>query len=183
MPESDHGITPELVAELSGGMVTADAPGLDAAIDRAVESVRSLCGWHVWPVREDRLRLDTTGGRWVKLPTLRLVELSAVIVDGKPLDLDTVEWSDKGMVRLTRGRFPEGYGRVVVEFRHGFNTPAALGGVVAAIAGRAMLAAGGATLRVGEVSVGATGGGPGGNLAPLSSEWHLLGRYALEPGV
>lgn len=180
----DHGLTADQVADLSGGMVSADAPGLPAAIDRAVGVIRILCGWHVWPLRSDTLRLDTHGGRWLRLPTLRLESLDELVVDDTPVDLSTVEVSDSGMLRV-RDCLPDGYGRVVVSMNHGHAlAPPALAGVVAQIAGRSMLAAaGGASLRVGEVSVGASVGGPSAAMSPVGSEWAIVNRYALDPEV
>ena len=49
----DHGITPDMVPTSSA--ITGDQ------IDAVVETVRRICGWHIWPVREETVKLDSSG--------------------------------------------------------------------------------------------------------------------------
>ena len=52
MTTPEHGLTP-----------TADAAGTvtQVDIDLAVETLRDLAGWHIWPVREETVTVDTPG--------------------------------------------------------------------------------------------------------------------------
>lgn len=170
MSEPDHGLTP---ASLSG------IPGVDSSvsqeqIDAAVESLRHLAGWHIWPVREDRVRLDSPGDEVIFLPTLRLVELQAVRVNGAEVPLEELQWSEAGIISWGGRKFPNGWGVVEVEFRHGFSKPLDIIAVAGSMAGRAVSP--GQNYSVGAISVGGATG-----LTPQSTEWRVLDLYKLGP--
>lgn len=66
-------------------LVTADdlqsfpgAPFDDALVDVAAASVRAEAGWHIAPVVTQTLYLQSFGGRFVTLPSRRVVSISAV---------------------------------------------------------------------------------------------------------
>lgn len=166
----DHGITPSTISGTPG----VDSSVTQESIDAAVASLRHLAGWHVWPVREDVLRVDSPGDEVIFLPTLRLVELVEVKIDGEAVSLDRLMWSDAGIVQLKSGRFPRGLGRVEVTFRHGFESPADIIGVAALMAGRT--SSPGQNYSVGAISVGGASG-----LTPQSTEWRILDLYKLGP--
>lgn len=159
----EHGLTPTAGTT---GPVTQDD------IDLAVETLRDLAGWHIWPVREETVTVDTTGDPTVFLPTLRLLEVRTVTVDDVEVPLETIEWSESGMLRLkTRPR--KGFRRVTATILHGFETTP-LAAVAMQMAARAHQPA--TNMQVGGISVGAPGA-----LTPYSSEWRLLDRYKLGP--
>jgi hypothetical protein len=92
--------------------------------DVARSAARRFCGWHVTPVREDHVvTLDGPGSPLLVLPTLRLVELTAVVEDGVSLDVSTNLYvSERGLVRKKSGACWSGvYGSIVVTMTHGFD--------------------------------------------------------------
>lgn len=96
----------------------ADTPvGVDAAqFEAAAASVRAYCGWHVAPVVEESLVLDGSGARRLVLPTLRVVEVTSLEVDGHLVA--EPEWSASGILW---GRFSGRPRSVRITLRHGFD--------------------------------------------------------------
>lgn len=102
---------PELVASVPG------VPGDDLKVLTGV--VRDYCRWHIAPVVAETITLDGTGSSTVLLPTLRLLAVTAVTLDGEALDLADVRVSaEKGAIRLGR-RVCDRYGELQVTFTHG----------------------------------------------------------------
>lgn len=159
---SDHGLTPSDPSQT----VTQDD------VDRAVATVRRLAGWHVWPVREETITVDTPGDPLIILPTLRVEDVIDVTVEGQQVDMDTVSWSADGMITLQRA--PRGLRRVAVTLRHGFESAPDLAGVCLKMADRSVQVQG--SVSVGGISVGATAG-----ITPQSTEWRVLDMYKLGP--
>lgn len=116
---NDMGVTPNQLEHLPG------APFTQGEVDAAVSAVQLAAGWHIAPQRSDTLVLDVTHcDSWLRLPTLALVSVTAV----RDTDTDTVIAADRyristrlGQVRKRSGFWPEGYGRIEVEFVHGFD--------------------------------------------------------------
>lgn len=90
---------------------------------------RRYCGWHVTPVIEDDVvTVDGPGGPLLVLPTLRLIELTALTEDGIDADLDQIAVSARGLVRkrhgYTGGRtgwyWSEQFGGIEATMTHGF---------------------------------------------------------------
>jgi len=115
--------------------------------DIARAAARRYCGWHVTPVREDdEVTLDGPGSALLILPTLRLVELTAVTEDGVELDIATdLSVSARGLVRKKSGLWwSRQYGSIVVTMTHGFdpddefNNAADFEAAVASIAERSL---------------------------------------------
>lgn len=159
---ADHGIVPPGNSD----EVTQDT------IDRVVATVRNLAGWHIWPVREETLTVDTPGDPLVILPTKRIESVIAVEVDGQPVDMSTVSWTEDGM--LTLRRVPRGFRRVAVTLRHGYLDAPDLAAVCQQMAKRTIQAQG--SVSVGGISVGAAAG-----VTPQSTEWRVLDLYKLGP--
>lgn len=90
--------------------------------DAARSAARRFCGWHVTPVREDHtVTLDGPGSPLLVLPTLRLVELTAVVEDGVTLNVADLYVSKRGLVRKKSGGcWSSRYGSIVVTMTHGF---------------------------------------------------------------
>lgn len=158
----DHGLTESAAGE----------PGQEV-IDQAVATVRRLCGWHVWPVRQDTLVVDTPGDPVVFLPTKRIVDVHAVRVDGEPVDEGGWSWSEDGMIEIVRPP-KRAFRRVEVDLQHGYDDGGPLAGVAMEMAGRAGKPAG--NYSVGRISVG----GPSA-LTPASTEWRIVDEYRLGP--
>lgn len=97
----------------------------------ALGMIRDECGWHIAPVLDTTHRLDSDGSRLVVLPTLRLVGVSSVTVDGQPVT--DYEWSENGMLRLASVP-PRKFGAVEVTMSHGYDDmPAIVTAITAAL--------------------------------------------------
>ncbi|WP_396902458.1 hypothetical protein [Mycolicibacterium sp.] len=85
-------------------------------------AVRRYCGWHVSPVIEgDIVTLDGPGSALLVLPTLRMSALTKVVENDVELDLSTLAWSRRGLVRKKSGALWScEYGAITVTFTHGF---------------------------------------------------------------
>lgn len=94
----------------------AGAPALtpEAAAEGAI---RAYCGWHVAPVIAESIVVDGNGQSRLKLPTMRVEDVSRVEVDGVDVT-SSVRWSDMGM--LEGVRFPRRFRAVKVDLSHGF---------------------------------------------------------------
>lgn len=82
----------------------------------ATALVRAWCRWHVAPVIEETLTLDTPEGAAMLLPSLRVVEVTACTLDGQDI-LDGLEWSADGMLRH---RFRRKFRALTITIKHGF---------------------------------------------------------------
>ena len=148
--------------------------------------LRGLCGWHIAPVRTEYVEPREVTRHLLTLPTLKLLDLLAVEMDGAPLDLTEtdvygqprVQWAANGQLWWP-GRWSSRFGGIRAQIEHGYaEAPAELVALVARFAG--LLVGGVATVRVGNISVtpsavsGATGG-----LEPHIAT--LLAPYALGP--
>ncbi|AIT60163.1 hypothetical protein [Corynebacterium doosanense] len=168
MPEElpEHGITPSMVA---AGTTMPE----QHVIDAAVHTVRSLCGWHVWPVREETVTVDTTGDDVVFLPTKRLHNVTEVSIDNEQIPPGEWSFSADGMLQLTR-RPPAGFRRLAATITHGYDEVPDLAGVIGQMARRA--GAPQESYQVGGISVGAPGA-----VTPQSTEWRIVDLYKLGP--
>lgn len=92
---------------------------LQDVIDRATDRMRRYCRWHVFPERQDTVTLSTDGSASVLLPSLRVVEIERVEIDGAYADNFGVD--KDGRLRLTSGRFPDALGAVEVTMLHGYD--------------------------------------------------------------
>ncbi|PQM51823.1 hypothetical protein C5U48_12930 [Mycolicibacter virginiensis] len=129
MPDSAGELVPADVETFTKGRLKGTDPNVAALLTMAVAAARRYCGWHVTPEREDdELVIDGPGSMMLMLPTLRLLDLTSVIEDGRELDLSTLEWSPRGMVRKMphhRGRqlgWTTRLGGITVKITHGFTT-------------------------------------------------------------
>jgi hypothetical protein len=120
----------EKVLKQRGITVTPEMAVLVLANASAI--VRDHCGWHIAPVIEATLLVDGTGGTVLTLPTLRLVEVSAVRIDGNAVG-NFVAFPRGQLYRC--GTWPARPGAVEVDCRHGHETsPGNVEAVVLAIA-------------------------------------------------
>jgi hypothetical protein len=131
-------------AELASSMT----PATDA--DRLLQAeslVRDHCGWHIAPVREDATYTthDAQCGR-IYLPTLRLVDVTEITLNGAALDVDLFVWDEAGWLEPKSGYWPHGPrgAALVVTFDHGFeDVPPSVERSVQAIAARGVSNQGG----------------------------------------
>ena len=94
------------VEAFTGGRLSADAPETQRLLDAAVAAARRYCGWHVCPVWVAHdLVLDGHGGRVLRLPTCRLINVDDLVEDDTAIDVATLHWSADGQVRKPGGRW------------------------------------------------------------------------------
>lgn len=163
-----HGITPGVISR------ALNQPSVHIpqdVIDRVVESLRAIAGWHITPVVEETLVVPTTGDCTLILPTKRVVEVKRVEFDGE--EVTDFDWSDEGIFVHSPG-FAPGFRRLRITLRHGFENPGDLIGVIAQMTQRALNPTNAHT--VGSISVGASQA-----VTPQSSEWRVLSNYELGP--
>lgn len=165
----DHGLTPESFPGASS--LTQEA------VNAAVESIRRLADWHVWPERDETLTVDAPGDPLVVLPTKRLVSVESVTVDGEPIVIGPNDWSPDGTLWISELR-PHHRGRprrIAATVRHGYaGPPGDILTLVRSMAGRA--AAPGQAYTVGRINVGAPGA-----VTPQSTEWRIIDQIRLGP--
>lgn len=129
MPDSFGELTPGDVAAFTKGRLAADDPLTATLLAMTLADARSFCGWHVTPVRTSAMvTLDGPGSGLLVLPTLRMTALISVVEDGTEVDLSTLAWSTRGLVRKRSGaRWSGQFGSIDVEFTHGFTEADAAG--------------------------------------------------------
>ncbi|MDV6271100.1 hypothetical protein [Rhodococcus globerulus] len=149
-----------------------DGSGLEEwRLNVASGAIRSYCGWHVAPVLVDTITLDGDGGTILILPTLRLVSLDEVRVQG--VVTADVQWSTHGVIE---GQWPRRRRSVVVDVRHGYDAPADVLGVALDAAARAVNSElGGHAETIGPFSFSASEG----STALFDHELRVLDRYRL----
>lgn len=156
---------PELEARLGGMGVT------QVYVDGVSAAIRSYCGWHVAPVLEQTLVVDGSGGSVLNLPTLRLVSVVEVKVQGAAIA--EPEWSHDGTMR---GSWPDVYRAVEAKVTHGFDDAHD----VMAVAMDAMARAANQELGGGEETIGPFSfGASQGAVSFYAHELAVLDRYRL----
>lgn len=172
--------TPEEVAKAARGRL-AVGDDLADAITELSKDIRRVCGWHISPVLETTVRLDHSGGGFIRLPTLRLVSIRSVKIRGQAHDPQHWEYSDNGYLELPFGLRPRpGYGIIEATFTHGF-TPdeVSFSGLLAALLIKSRLPIGVTGASTGAVSRQFGSGGQMG-LAVSPGDYGLLESYMLE---
>lgn len=168
------------VAQYTKGRLAAPVPPdtdneTTRLLAERLTAARRYCGWHVTPVREDdELTLDGPGGRLLRLPTLRLVELVEVTENGVTLDVADLNVSPLGLVsKKSGGYWASNFGAITVKMTHGFDTAPDFDAAVLSAIDRASFAPEGGRLRViGPFQYETEGSG---------SECAILDLYRLEP--
>lgn len=103
----------------------ADLPGApftQSAVDSAVSKLRRLAGWHIAPKYTETITMDGSETRLLVLPTLWLVDVTAVrdISGDTPVTLTGWRKSRAGMLRRAAG-WPCGFGVLEVDLVHGYD--------------------------------------------------------------
>jgi hypothetical protein len=96
---------------------------LQALLDGALPAARRYCGWSVTPVQTGVvLTVDGPGGRVLSLPTLHLLDVTAVVEEGVALDVTMLDVSRrKGTVKKHPwGHWSHRDGAITVTMDHGF---------------------------------------------------------------
>lgn len=97
-------LTTDDVAAYTHGRLPADDPETARLLAASLKACRTYCGWYVTPVvTDDVVTLDGPGAPLLVLPTMRLVDLTALTEGGADVDLSFVSWSARGTVRKNVG--------------------------------------------------------------------------------
>lgn len=104
-----------------GGVTLSDTKLTQDDVDAAWEAIQSECGWHIAPLKTETITLDTNGSASLILPTLKVTNVSQVLLHGVDVT-DQVSWSASGALRLGRGHraWPRAFRSVEVTFTHGY---------------------------------------------------------------
>lgn len=169
-----------MALELAGGLVATEAERLL----QAEALVRSYCGWHIAPSREETVTIHTWGGTYLPLPSLHVTEVAAVAEAGVDLILDEgYAWLAPSS---TMNRYSWGWDAdVVVTFTHGYaEVPAEVTAIVQAVAQRAVQNPG-SLVRTQDGPFSDTFSQTGFNqslpMALLDAEKDILSRYRIPP--
>lgn len=97
-------LTPEVVADFSGGQLDPSDPTLPLRVAGALADLRRYCRWHVFPVRTVTSVLDSAGQAELQLPSLRvpsvdLVELRQWPGEYELLDAEEYRCSQEGQLQ------------------------------------------------------------------------------------
>jgi hypothetical protein len=112
------------VAAYSQGVLAASDPRTGLLLSGALAAARAYCGWHVIPeLVGEELTLDGPGSSLLVLPTLRLTDITALTENGVAIDVETLEWSIRGLVcKPYRQRWTNEFRGIVATVNHGFTT-------------------------------------------------------------
>lgn len=103
-------------------------------LEQVSAAIRNYCGWHIAPLLEDQVLVEDGSGANVQmLPTLHIVEVTAVVDGGQVLDVSAdLEWSEAGFLTRERGTcWTSKLRGVRVTLDHGYaETPPEVRGVV-----------------------------------------------------
>lgn len=147
-------VTPEVIAEASGGAVHAADPRLPVLIDGATNALRAWLGWHVAPVITEVMTLDGNGHTTMQLPSTHVLSVDALAINGKTIEPHLYGWSQAGMIELYSGAFPERFRSVRVMVKHGYPSLPAFASIVTNTVLGAMSSPMGATReQAGELSI------------------------------
>lgn len=169
------------VEAFTEGRLDRDDAETQRQLDAALAAARGYCGWHVTPVNTGaQVTVDGTGGALLALPTLALSAVTAVVEDGVELDVDTLEWSLRGLVRKPYGQlWTTRFSGVTATITHGYaSAPDFESAVLSAIERGTFAAGGGETPRV--IGPFQYGSATSAGALFTDPERSVLDRYALE---
>lgn len=172
-------LTAAALETYSQGRLDRDDPETGRQLASALAAVQRWCGWHVTPMAVDQVvTIDGPGGALLRLPTLRVVALTAVVEDGITLDIDDLDVSRIGLVGKRSGAgWSTRLGAITVTMSHGFADAPDFETVVLSYADRAAQAPAGGLVAVGPFRWGEHSPSSGGFSAP---ELAILEQYRLE---
>lgn len=165
----------------SQGALPADTPFLADALLAATKLIREYCGWRIADQEQETVWLDDLGGPILALPSLAVVSLDEILLDGVAIDVTTLRWLPDGRL-LEPYRVPVARA-VQVKMTHGFAVvPADLVDLTLHVSARALGSPLG-IVREASGGVSVTYSQPGFNVAGgtvlLAHEKAQLGSYRL----
>lgn len=170
------------VEQFTQGRLNRDDDETQRQLDAALAAARSYCGWHVTPLYTDQqVSADGTGGPLLALPTLALAAITELSEDGVEVDVDTLEFSTRGLVRKPAGQmWTTRFSGITATIDHGFPGAADFDAVVLTAIDRGVFAAGADQLPrvVGPFQYDSAPAAAGSVFT--AAERAVLDRYALE---
>jgi hypothetical protein len=120
----------------------------DMYVDIASGIIRSYCHWHIAPQITQQRVFDGSGSEWLSLRSLKVVNVSNLVVRDDPWDAADYTWSEDGwlqakgrwndFVQFGRHRFPRQARSVSLTLTHGYDEmPGAILAVALGVAARA----------------------------------------------
>lgn len=171
------------------GDVSSPEETVAAVLTAASAVVRAYCGWHIYPKITEEITVNGSGSTVQGLPTLQVLDVTAVSSNGVVLDMAGIDWAPEGILEwrtsiyYSPGYFVRKRRGVVVDLTHGFVVqPYDVTALVVAIAARALASPDGATReQTGQVSISysQTSQNTAGGLVLLSHEQDQLRQYRI----
>lgn len=162
------------------------APFPAATLTAAAESVRGDAEWHIAPLVTETVVLDVNGGRFLFLPTLKLVEVTAVRdVTYPDATVEVLDFRTQATARFRAGVLerPGGwpYGVVEVDMVHGYSAcPAELLPAIVARAQAMRVDAGQGAVRLGSLSISSPSS-PNTSVAQAAQPDAVVAKYRIPP--
>lgn len=118
-------LTPQDVEDYTQGRLLADDDETERLLAASLDRIRRFCGWHVSPVKEDTAALRGSWHDYIVLPTMKVVSIESVKIDGRSIDpADIEQYTDEpGVLYRKNGHW---CGRVEIEYHHGYTADEAM---------------------------------------------------------
>jgi hypothetical protein len=176
-------LSAEEFAEGTNGSYSSADPRVQPLLDGATTAIRRYCRWHVAPVVDETIVMDYDGSATIILPTLRLISVAGLKINGE--ELFDFEVSHNGEILLARPYLPRLSG-VEISLRHGFDSAAVadVKQIIQQVVANAISSPLGATQeQAGQVSIhwSTTAPGVSGGISLLQRDLDTLNLYRL-PG-
>jgi hypothetical protein len=129
-------LAPADVSAYTKGRLAPDDPETQRMLNAALQAVRREVGWHVSPVLPNQaVTIDGPGSRVLRLPTMKITELTSVTEDGIGLDPTSVAASagatalmpEQVRLRKRNGSYwTDQYSGIDIVMSHGFSETEAI---------------------------------------------------------
>ena len=108
------------MTELGLDLADYQAKGPTQALDAALATVRSYCGWQIAPVSTaESVSVWSPGGRALFLPTRKLTSIASITQNGVVLLASSYTFESYGVVKVVSGYFST-LTKLTVVFTHGY---------------------------------------------------------------
>lgn len=162
------------------GVIDETDPRLTPLLAGASAAIRRYCGWHITPNIEETFVLDGPNSDLLQVPTLHMTDVLELKLQGTAVDVEHLEWSQKGMIR--RHGWPNKFRSIRAKVMHGFEDAADVKQIVQQIVANAISSPLGATREsAGQVSISWSTTAPGvaGGVSILQRDMAVLDLYRL----
>ena len=109
------------MTELGLDLADYQAKGPQQALDSALATVRSYCGWQIVPVSTaEMVSVWSPGGRALFLPTRKLTAIASITQNGVVLPASSYTFESYGVVKVLPGGYFSTLTKLTVVFTHGY---------------------------------------------------------------